>query len=177
MRVALEAHEGQLRKGLAGGPYAVHPLHVAFLVRTYVTGDDEVVQAALLHDVVEDCEAWSIARVRAEFGARVAGIVDELTEDKGRSWRERKEAAIAGVGDLSDGAVAIKACDKLHNLHCLVADLDDAEDPDDVWGAFSGGRAGTLEVARRLVEALQGRVEPPLADALAGVLGRLEGHA
>jgi (p)ppGpp synthase/HD superfamily hydrolase len=175
LRVALEAHGGQLRR--AGElPYVVHPLHVALLLER-LGADAATVQAGLLHDVVEDCPAWTLDRLRVDFGDDVASIVAELTEDKALPWAERKRLAIEGVACLSPGAVLVKGCDKLHNLGSLVAALRDAADRDALWERFRGGRAGTLATARALVEALSLRLVDPLAGALRQSLGELEALA
>ena len=119
LRTALEAHEGQLRKGLEAVPYVVHPVHVAFMLARFCA-DDHVVQAAILHDVVEDCEGWTIARIEQDFGQRVSSIVAELTEDKSKSWDERKRAAVDEVPHISDEAALIKV-----HVHNVVADVFD----------------------------------------------------
>lgn len=172
LAAALNAHHGQVRMGRADVPYAVHPLHVAWMLRRY-TEDEEVLVAALLHDVVEDSEDWSRERVTERFGARVAGIVDELSEDPELSWRARKEGGIDGVGDLTPEAALVKACDHLHNLASLEANLCE-RDPESVWAGFHGGRAGTLAVARGLAEALAPRVPAALGRALRRLTERIE---
>lgn len=165
LRAAISAHEGQVRKGEAHTPYVTHPMHVALMLARFGL-DDEVVAAGLLHDVVEDCPAWTHERVMAEFGPHVAGIVAQLTEDKTRSWEERKTAAIAKVPHMSPEAASVKACDKLHNLQSLVSQLRATQDPEQVWSRFNGGRARTLETSRELVEALAARVDPRIGKAL-----------
>ena len=96
LRVAFDAHDGQFRKGAGEVPYVTHPIH-ACLMLARLGADKETIQAAILHDVVEDCEDWTTERVAAEFGERVAGIVADLTEDKSGTWKERKAAAIEHV--------------------------------------------------------------------------------
>ncbi len=173
IRAALAAHAGQTRKGDADAPYAVHPLHVALLVARLGL-PPRVVQAALLHDVVEDCAGWSVARVEHEFGADVARIVAELSEDKSKSWEERKQAQIEHVPHLSADALSVKAADKLHNLRTLADDLRAAKDPDRLWGKFRGGRERTLSVSRALVDALALRCDVRLAAELRDALDDLE---
>src|SRR5262245_12532261 len=90
LRAAEAAHRGQMRKG-SDVPYVTHPIHCSILLAR-LGYSDAVLQAALLHDVVEDCDGWTIARVEREFGPDVASIVAELTEDKTKSWEERKRA-------------------------------------------------------------------------------------
>lgn len=169
---ALEAHAGQARKA-GGSPYVVHPLHVALIVTRWGQ-DDETVQAALLHDVVEDCEGWSEQRTRQEFGDTVASVVGELTEDKSRSWEERKENAVAHICDLSERACTVKAADKLHNLSSLALALANAEETASIWERFHGGRERTIEMDRRMVEALCARLADGPATELRRALQQVE---
>ncbi len=172
--VALEAHSGQLRKGLDRSPYVVHPVHVALMLAR-LGASDEAIQAGLLHDVVEDSASWTIARVEEEFGTTVAAIVRELTEDKSKTWQERKQQAIDEVPRLSKEAALIKACDKLHNLRTLLADLQSAQVSEaTIWRQFKGGRERTLAMARGLIEALESRGLPEgLTQALRTTFGLL----
>lgn len=172
LRVAFAAHEGQSRKG-SDVPYVSHSVHVAVILAR-LGAEEHVLQAALLHDVVEDCNEWTLERVESEFGARVADIVGELTENKSHAWAERKRRAVEDVSSMSTEALSVKAADKLHNLSTLLADLERADDPRTVWAHFSGGADGTVRVARELVEALRERVDPALGRALEDTLARLQ---
>lgn len=176
LRVALDAHAGQARKGVGAVPYIVHPVHVALVLSRWGYAD-EVVQAGVLHDVVEDCEAWTLQRVGEEFGGEVRDLVDALTEDKSRTWKERKQQAIDDVPSMSESAAAIKAADKLHNLASLVEDLRVTRDPEEVWSTFRGGRDRTIEYSGRLVEALAVRLGDPAASALRDVMAELRALA
>jgi (p)ppGpp synthase/HD superfamily hydrolase len=175
LQVAQRAHAGQTRKG-CDVPYVVHPAHVAMLLAR-VGADEVTIQAGLLHDVVEDCDDWTLERLEAEFGPRVCGIVAHLTEDKTKTWPERKQAAIDHVAEMSEEAVLVKAADKLHNLSSLLADLRAADAPEDVWRHFNAPPAATLTMARGLVEALDQRLEGDLISALRDTLEALEGYA
>jgi (p)ppGpp synthase/HD superfamily hydrolase len=165
LRVALSAHDGQFRKGRGEVPYVVHPIHAAFMLAR-LGADEATIEAAILHDVVEDCEDWTEERIAAEFGERTARIVADLTEDKSKTWEERKRWAVDHVPHMSSEAVAVKAADKLHNLTSLLVDLEDAEDPADVWKQFRGGRERTIRMAEELVGALTMRADPRLVQAL-----------
>ena len=172
LHAAVAAHHGQTRKGDGCSPYVTHPMHVALMLARFGL-DDDVIAAGLLHDVVEDCPGWSNERVQAEFGAHVAGIVAQLTEDKSCPWEERKQSAISKVPHMSPEAASVKACDKLHNLHSLVNQLREAEDPEQVWAKFKGGRERTLTMSNDLVEALVARVDARIAKALRAALRSL----
>lgn len=183
INACITAHHGQTRKGDGSIHYAVHPIHMALLLAR-VGVEDTVIQGALLHDTVEDCDDWTLERVREEFGAEVAEVVEHLTEEKRAAdgtplpWEDRKSAAIAHVPDMPWEAAVVKAADKLHNLHSLAEQLEAASDPTQVWGSFKGGPEGTLRVAREVVGALQSRggepLPPALLEELAAVLQRLE---
>jgi (p)ppGpp synthase/HD superfamily hydrolase len=173
LTVAVGAHQGQYRKGGEAVPYAVHPLHVAMMLAR-AGYEDPVIQAALLHDVVEDCPEWTLARVEREFDAHVAAIVAELTEDKSQPWQVRKQRAVDQAPHLSPEAAAVRGADKLHNLRTLADALRASPDPDPVWAKFKGGREETLRTYRALVAALAPRLDARLARALGGALADLE---
>lgn len=79
--IAREAHEGAVDKG--GHPYVLHVLRVA----AAVTGQAKI--AALLHDVVEDCDEWTLDRLRREgFAHEIVVAVDHLTRRYGESYSE-----------------------------------------------------------------------------------------
>lgn len=113
-RLAANAHEGQLRKD-DGSPYITHPVAVANLLHDAGFGD-QVIAAALLHDVVEDTE-MDPDELSARFGAHVAELVDVLSEDEGiEDFEERKREHRELVEDSGRDAVAIYVADKLSNL-------------------------------------------------------------
>lgn len=176
LRAAIEAHDGQIRKGLTPAPYVVHPLHVALMLARW-NQDESVILAGLMHDAVEDSSTWTRQRVAEQFGSHVAGIVEELTEDKSRSWEERKRAGIDKVPHLSPQAATVKACDVIHNLTSLLWELRaHPAQAAAIWAGFKGGRERTLEMSAELVEALSQRVEPKVARALRHALQALVDH-
>jgi (p)ppGpp synthase/HD superfamily hydrolase len=168
LRAAIEAHEGQLRKNAQATPYIVHPLHVALILARWGQ-DDDVLVAGLLHDAAEDSPLWPLERIEAEFGRHIALLVGELTEDKSKTWDERKRAGVERVPRLSPQAATVKAADKLHNLQSLVFELR-TQPPHEVWSNFRGGREKTLAMSTELVEALARRVEPRVAKSLRAAL-------
>jgi len=87
-------HVHQRRKGSAREPYINHLLEVAGLVAEATHGQDpDVVIAALLHDAIEDQEVPS-ELIASEFGAEVAALVEEVTDDKSLDKDERKRLQI-----------------------------------------------------------------------------------
>lgn len=117
---AREAHAGQIRNGSGGMPYVEHPITVA--ARLDEQGyRDEVLAAALLHDVIEDSDA-TLEELDLLFGAEVAGLVGALTDDESiDSYRERKVEHRERVAAADGEAMAIYGADKLTNSSTLRA--------------------------------------------------------
>lgn len=118
---ATKAHEGQLRKG-TNLPYIFHPIEVGMIV-SRMTDDNEVIAAAVLHDTVEDCDGVSLDMIREEFGEKVARIVTAESEDKAKSWMERKAHTIDFLKNetLKDTKI-VALGDKLSNIRSLYGD-------------------------------------------------------
>jgi (p)ppGpp synthase/HD superfamily hydrolase len=115
---AREAHAGQIRNGSGGMPYIEHPQAVAALLAENGFGE-EVLAAALLHDVVEDSET-TVAELRERFGDPIAGLVDALSDDESiADYRERKDEHRARVAAAGADALAIYCADKLTNVRTL----------------------------------------------------------
>ena len=122
-----ELHATQLRKG-TGIPYWSHLSQVAALVLEHGGSIDEAI-AGLLHDAIEDA-GTTVAEIEARFGAQVARIVDDCTDllpgdspDHKAPWEARKRRYIAHLEEAAASTRLVSACDKLHNLRCIVADL------------------------------------------------------
>lgn len=118
LETARRAHAGQLRRGSDGLPFIEHPIAVAEHLAGHRYGD-EVLAAALLHDVVEK-SGIEAGEVRTRFGEAVAGLVEALTEDEAiASYEERKDEHRRRVAAADPAALAIFAADKLTNVAML----------------------------------------------------------
>jgi guanosine-3',5'-bis(diphosphate) 3'-pyrophosphohydrolase len=132
LRVAAAAHEGQTRKA-SGLPYITHPVAVAMLLQQHGFTDEEILAAALLHDVVEDT-AVNRADIAGQFSERVVELVEHLTERKRdesgrkRPWEDRKREHLAHIRTAPLAARAIILADKLHNLRTMAFDIDQGQD-------------------------------------------------
>ncbi|XP_074522065.1 guanosine-3',5'-bis(diphosphate) 3'-pyrophosphohydrolase MESH1 [Halichoeres trimaculatus] len=116
---AAEKHRKQRRKDTEGTPYINHPIGVArILSHEGGVTDIEVLQAALLHDTVEDTDT-SPAELEAKFGSVVARIVQEVTDDKSLPKQERKRQQVEHAPHCSHQAKLVKLADKLYNLRDL----------------------------------------------------------
>lgn len=129
---ATKAHEGQLRKGTKR-PYIVHPIEVGDIVAT-MTKDEEIISAAVLHDTMEDCEGITEEVLAREFSPRVAIMVAQESEDKSKTWIERKGATIRHIGRSPREVQMIGLADKLSNMRDI--DRDYPVHGEDLWNRF-----------------------------------------
>jgi (p)ppGpp synthase/HD superfamily hydrolase len=115
------AHAGQVRKG-SQAPYITHPLAVMNILVDLGVRDATVLQAALLHDVVENSHR-TMDEIRGRFGSEVAVLVAELV----RSPETRRDHAAFSVylGRLGRAARLVLLADRIHNLKGLRAIVDD----------------------------------------------------
>lgn len=121
--VAVDAHKEQRRK--SGEAYIFHPIAVAKIVAQEIGLDATSIAAALLHDVVEDNEDYSINDIEQLFGETVARIVDGLT--KISSLKKDKDVSLQAENfrkmllTLNDDVrvIIIKIADRLHNMQTM----------------------------------------------------------
>ncbi len=121
--VADFAHREQKRA--SGEPYIIHPIAVATVI-AQLHLDVESVQAALLHDVVEDTKITS-KMLEDEFGLTVRELVQGVTKlDKLRftDYREAqmenfRKMILAMTKDIR--VILVKLADRTHNMRTLGA--------------------------------------------------------
>ena len=118
---AVKAHGDQRRK-YTGEPYIVHPVGVAKIVEDSVEHTDEMIVAALLHDVVEDTPV-TFQDVKEKFGSTVAEYVHYLTnvsekEDGNRAFRKKMDADHFALGPAE--TQTIKVADLIHNSETII---------------------------------------------------------
>ena len=120
-RYSDKAHKGQKRIG--GEDYISHPVSVACIASEFHL-DAASIQAALLHDVVEDTPSTS-DDIEQKFGSQVAKLVDGLskldkihfendTEAQAENFRKMLLAMSQDVR-----VILIKLADRLHNMQTL----------------------------------------------------------
>ena len=118
---AINAHEGQKRE-YTGEPYIVHPVAVASRV-SEVEGCSSYMQAAaLLHDVIEDCDV-TLEEIRDNFGMVVELFVHQLTDyltpaDGDRAYR--KECYIKQLENALPPVHTIKLADMIDNMISII---------------------------------------------------------
>jgi guanosine-3',5'-bis(diphosphate) 3'-pyrophosphohydrolase len=153
LQYAATHHKDQRRKDRDGSPYINHPITLLHIlaVEAGVT-DSDVLCAAVLHDVIEDCAGSEAERVQraaeidAMFGPEVLAIVQDVTDDKALSKAQRKQQQIDHARQILHGAKLVKLADKTANLR------DVAHNPPPAWPLER--RREYFDWARAVVEAI-----------------------
>lgn len=150
---AAHKHRLQRRKDVEASPYINHPIALANILcnEAHIT-DIDVISGALLHDTVEDTETTE-AELVAEFGADIAAIVMDVTDDKTLGKAERKERQVEHAAHIRDEAKLVKLADKISNLR------DVAHAPPAGWDLQR--KREYFDWARRVIDRLRG-VHAPL---------------
>ncbi len=115
-------HEGQKRK--SGEPYIIHPLAVAQIVAEELKLDSESIEAALLHDVIEDTPAThgDVARMFSPTIANLVEGVSKLTRiqyatKEDEQMENLRKMLMAMSKDIR--VILIKVSDRLHNMRTM----------------------------------------------------------
>lgn len=116
---ATRKHINQKRKG-NGLPYIVHPMEVMHIL-TSLGCDTDVIIAGILHDTLEDTDATP-EEIEKMFGKKVLDIVQSESEDKSKTWKERKQTTIDNLKNESEAECLVCLADKLSNIRSMVND-------------------------------------------------------
>ena len=119
---AKDAHKGIRRR--SGEPYIMHPIAVATIVSQEIGLGSTSICASLLHDVVEDTD-YTIDDIEAQFGPKIAHIVEGLTKISGGIFGSQASAQAENFRKLlltmseDVRVMLIKMADRLHNMRTL----------------------------------------------------------
>ena len=172
--VAARLHVAQRRKG-SGIPYLSHLLGTCAIALDYGAGEDEAI-AALLHDAAEDCGGRPrLEDIRARFGDRVAGIVEDCTDswdDPKAPWAERKQQYAEHARTLAASSLRVSAADKVHNSYAILRDLRNTGDK--VWERFNAKPDDILAYYQSLVRSYREAGGGRLVDELDRIVRAIE---
>ena len=182
---AAKHHDRQVRKGTKL-PYLTQPANVAVILTRYGRDEDTIV-AGILHDVVQDCVRDGFTREMLEqrigekFGNGVLAIVMQVTQrrtdDDGveLSTEEKKADNLERLTGAAESALWVCAADKVHNANSILSDLRRTVDPDSVWSRLSGGRTGTIQWYRDVLDRLaQAGFKAPIVEELRAAVSAIE---
>lgn len=151
---AADRHKNQTRKGMGKVPYINHPIEVARLLSQFGETNEDLLIAALLHDVIEDTtnneeEIKELSElILKNFGEVVLLTVLEVSDNKSLPVEERKELQVVHTSMLSDLAKKLKIADKTCNI------LDIKNDPPERW--TTQRKLNYLEWAKKVVNGARG---------------------
>ncbi|MCI9554962.1 bifunctional (p)ppGpp synthetase/guanosine-3',5'-bis(diphosphate) 3'-pyrophosphohydrolase [uncultured Oscillibacter sp.] len=115
-------HEGQKRK--SGEPYIIHPLAVAQIVAEELKLDSESIEAALLHDVIEDTPATH-ADVARMFSPTIANLVEGVSKLTRIQYATKEDEQMENLRKMLMAmskdirVILIKVSDRLHNMRTM----------------------------------------------------------
>jgi guanosine-3',5'-bis(diphosphate) 3'-pyrophosphohydrolase len=113
---AAAKHSKQRRKDADASPYINHPLQLAHVLASEGgVSDVETLMAAVLYDTVEDT-LTTYEELVQNFGATVADVVMEVTDDRELRKEQRKQHQVDHAPQLSERAALVKLADKTCNL-------------------------------------------------------------
>jgi len=124
LALAVQAHDGQVRKGTAI-PYIAHPMGVASIALEFGATEDQAI-AALLHDALEDGGPHYAPLIEAQFGPGVLALVQACTDGvpdasgAKADWGERKRSYLAHLAEAPSEVLLVSGADKLHNARAIV---------------------------------------------------------
>ena len=119
LHFAASKHRDQRRKDVEASPYINHPIEVVELLsRVGGVQDLTTLQAAILHDTIEDTKTVP-EELEEAFGSEVRRVVEEVTDDKRLPKLERKRLQIEHAPQLSERAKQIKLADKISNVRSV----------------------------------------------------------
>ena len=129
---ATKKHSGQFRKATTI-PYILHPLEVLQILYS-MRADTNVLIAGVLHDTVEDTDT-TLDEIRVMFGTDVAELVASNSEDKSKSWIERKQHTIDELANANERVKMLIMADKLSNIRSIAFDYNQIGDK--LWERFN----------------------------------------
>jgi (p)ppGpp synthase/HD superfamily hydrolase len=171
-RIAVRAHATQKRKE-GDLPYVSHPFMVALKLAKY-DFPDEIIAAALVHDVLEDTD-FGEENLRNAVGEEVFEIVKAVTNNDALSWDEKKLQYIETVRNGPEGAKAVSTADKVHNMESLL--IAYGEQGPKIWEHFSSGKEKKIWFEEAMLAMLRETWIHPLVDEYAALLEHLKSVA
>lgn len=103
-----------------GTDYYNHCVDVANTLISFGITDEDVICAALLHDIIEDVEGYRRITIERMFNENIARLVMLVTKEHGVDYKQPEAINRYIEGILSDmNAAAIKTADRMHNMMTL----------------------------------------------------------
>lgn len=166
--LALRGHEGQARKD-DNSPYIIHPFAVALMLAREGF-PDEVLAAALTHDLLEDSDI-SKDELREAIGEEALALVEAVTYDDSLSWEDKRKKYAETVAAAPDGAKAISIADKIHNAESLIR--AHARSGPELWSHFTKPKEQKLWFEDLMLETFKKSWDHPLISRYEALVAKM----
>ena len=158
---AADKHGKDFRKGTEI-PYITHPIEVMLILMANGCSEDVII-AGVLHDTLEDTKI-TLAEIANKFGEVVLELVKSESEEKSKTWEERKQATIDHLPGASMDTKLVCCADKLANLRSMASDK--AEVGEGLWARFNATKERIAWYYKGISEAIPELAEYPMYQEL-----------
>lgn len=166
---AADKHKNQYRNDKTT-LYISHLVGVCLVLKKYGFSD-EIIAAAMLHDVLEDTDT-SPEDVEKAFGTEILKIVTAVTYDKKLIGLERKLKYIEDVKNGPEGAKAVSIADKIHNMNNLLYDLE--QDAEKTWSLFKTTKEQKLWFEEEVLKMIKSVWDHPIISEYENLITELK---
>lgn len=163
-------HAKQKRKG-TNVPYFTHPAEVMQILTENGCSENAIV-AGILHDVIEDTGTQP-EEIKEKFGEKILKIVAAESEDKKKSWKERKQTTIDHLPEASLEVKLVCCADKLSNLRSMASDRKVIGEK--LWERFKAGKSDVEWYYRGVAKALPDLAGYKMYGEMVSLLGEAFG--
>ncbi len=153
-------HKSQTRKG-TDIPYIVHPMEVMQIL-TAMGMNEKTIIAGILHDTLEDT-GTKPEEIKELFGEDVLCLVQSESEDKSKTWKERKQRTIDEIKTSSLEVCAVCLADKLSNVRSIYRDR--CEIGEKIWERFNASKKESEWYYTSIAESIGKATEGKASDA------------
>ena len=153
-------HQNQKRKG-TDIPYIVHPMEVMQIL-TDMHCTENIIIAGILHDTLEDTKTTP-KEICDIFGQDILKIVQSESEDKSKTWKERKQNTINRLATESTESKIVCFADKFSNIRSMLRDKQNIGEQ--LWQRFNAPKEQIEWYYRSIAKALKNTPSDGLWDA------------
>lgn len=161
IQFAMDCHKGCVRKG-TDRPYILHPIETVQILAS-MDADTNLLMAGVLHDTLEDTDA-TLRELVDQFGTDVAALVNGHTEDKSKTWYQRKLCTLRELPEADRRLKMLIMADRTANLRDMYSDYQKIGD--ELWKRFRAPKEFQAWYCSKMIDGLEEMMDDP---ATAGV--------
>lgn len=156
IQYAMDCHRGSVRKG-TDRPYILHPIETVQILAS-MDADTNLLMAGVLHDTLEDTDA-TLRDLVDRFGTDVAALVNGHTEDKRRTWYQRKLCTLRELPEADRRMKMLIMADKTANLRDMYSDY--LKVGDGLWTRFRAPKKFQAWYCSKMIDGLEEMMDDP----------------